>query len=143
MIVYLRSRRCRLPLAVILLLMTQIAFAGQACRLVMPAANVAGGGDAKHQVFRADLGATAVTPEALPCCGDLLAPPHTCLVPDDASIGAALASGLMALPDIAPPTDVVASFNAPQGVNVAPSPPADSAARPPLRVYILFHRFLS
>lgn len=94
-------------------------------------------------MYGTDLGATVVTPEALPCCGDDPVPAHTCLVPDDTSIGAALVPGVIAFPDIAPPADIVASFNTLQGVDVAPSPPADSAAGPPLRVYILFHRFLS
>lgn len=143
MIAYLRSHRCRLPLAVILLLVTQIAFAGQACRLVMPAANAAGEVNARHQMHSADAGALVVGVGALSCCEAHPVPLRTCLVPDDASIGAALVAGGTTLPDIAPPADIVASFNTLQGVDVAPSPPADSAAGPPLRVYILFHRFLS
>ena len=144
MIAFLRSRRCRLPLAVILLLVTQIALAGQACRAVMPGANHSSesAATATHQMGGVARDSAVADAEALPCCAHD-APTPLCLVPDDASAATALTGANAAWPDFAPPGDVDLSVAAFNGANAAPSPPARFAAGPPLRVYIVYHRFLS
>ena len=144
MIASLRSRGCRLPLAVFLLLVTQIAFAGQACRAVMPGTTGTGKAAAMHQTRGAPGGLVVVTDAgALPCCEGHAPPVSTCLVPDDASTNAVLVSGNTLLPDLAPPADVAASTDVFRRIVVAPWHPAHSAAGPPLRVYIVYRRFLS
>lgn len=142
MIALLRSRHCRLPLAVMLLLVTQIAFAGQLCRAVMLDMN-GDAGAVTHQVNTASNGAFAADDDALPCCDGLSSPPSTCLVPDDGSTAAAPVAGGLLLPDLAPPVDPRGSTDAFRRPDVAPSHPAGSAAGPPLRIYIVYHRFLS
>ena len=144
MIPFLHSRRCRLPLAVILLLVTQIAFAGQACRAVMPGTNHSSesAAAATHQMGGAARGSAVADAEPLPCCAHD-APPPLCLVPGDATAATALTGASAAWPDFAPPPDVVLSVAAFDGADAAPSRPARSAAGPPLRVYIVYHRFLS
>ena len=138
----LRSRRCRLPLAVILLLVTQIAFSGQLCRAVMLDMK----GDAAavtHQVNNASDSLLTTEADALPCCDGHLPPPTTCLVPDDGSTAAALVAGGLLLPDLGPPVDARASGDAFRRADIAPSHPVGSAAGPPPRIYIVYHRFLS
>jgi len=142
MIAFLRSRRCRLPLAVILLLVTQIALAGQACRAVMPGANHSGGAAASHQMTSVASASAVADAEALPCCGHEATPP-ACVVPDDASVATALTAASAAWPDFAPPDNVDPSVAAFSGADAAPSLPAPFAAGPSLRVYIVYHRFLS
>ena len=144
MIAFLRSRGCRLPLAVILLLVTQVAFAGQACRAIMPGTTGTDKAAAMHQMHGAPGGLIVVTDAgALPCCEGHVPPVSTCLVPDDASTSAVLVAGGTLLPDLAPPADVAASADVFRRTGVAPSHPAHSAAGPPLRVYIVYRRFLS
>lgn len=142
MIAFLRSRRCRLPLAVTLLLVTQIAFAGQACRAVMPGANHSGGGAASLQMDSVAGGSAVAHAEALPCCGHDATPP-VCVVPDDASVASALTGASAAWPDFALPGNVDLSVAAFNGADAVPPLPAHFAAGPPLRVYIVYHRFLS
>ena len=141
MIAFLRSRRCRLPLAVILLLVTQIALAGQSCRAVM--FDMYDGGTAAAQpLSNASDGAPAVHADALPCCGGHAPPPGKCLVPDDASTAAALVATGMLFPDLAPPAAFDASIDTSRVADGAPSPAGYPAGSPP-RIYIVYHRFLS
>ena len=142
MIAFLRSRRCRLPLAVILLLVTQIAFAGQACRAVMPGANHSGGAATSQQMDSVAGGSAVADAEALPCCGYEATLP-VCVVPDDESVASALTAASAAWPDVAPPSNVDLSVVAFNSADAVPSLPARFAAGPPLRVYIVYHRFLS
>lgn len=144
MIAFLRSRRCRLPLAVILLLVTQVAFAGQSCRAVMLGMGVNDhAATTTHQVSNASDSPDAAEADAMPCCDGHPPPLSVCLVPDDASTSAVLVAGGTLLPDLAPPADVAASTDAFRRTDVAPSHPAHSAAGPPLRIYIVYRRFLS
>ena len=142
MTAFLRPRRCRLPLAVILLLVTQIAFAGQLCRGVMLDMK----GDAAavtHHLNNASGSVLASEADALPCCDGHMPLPSTCLVPDDGSTAAALVAGSLPLPDLAPPLEARGSSDAFRRPDVVPSHPAGSAAGPPLRIYLVYHRFLS
>ena len=125
-----------------LLLVTQIAFAGQLCRAVM--LDMKGdAGAVTHQVNTAFNSALATDGDALPCCDGHSTPPSTCLVPDDGSTAAALVAGGLLVPDLGPPVDARASGDGFRRADVAPSHPAASAAGPPLRIYIVYHRFLS
>lgn len=142
MIAFLRSRRCRLPLALILLLVTQIAFAGQACRAVMPGTIGSGGPAASHQMGSVSGDSAAADAEPLPCCGHQATPP-VCVVPDDASVASALTAASAIWPDFAPAGNIDLSVPTLNRADAAPSLPARFAAGPPLRVYIVYHRFLS
>jgi len=142
MIAFLRTRRCRLPLAVLLLLVTQLAFAGQSCRAVMLGMNGAGETAATHQSGAASGAPQSLEAEAPPCCGDDAPPVNVCLVAVDVTTAAALVASSTSLPDLAPPVAVSASSDAFDRAHTATSLPADSAG-PPLPVYIVYHRFLS
>jgi hypothetical protein len=143
MISFLRSRRCRLPLAVILLLVTQLALAGQSCRAVMLGMDNTGEAAAARQVSDSSADSAVIEATALPCCDGHAPPPSTCLVPVDASVAAMLAAGSVSLPDLAPPANVDASAGALPRADIAQLRSAASAAGPPPRVYIVYHRFLS
>lgn len=138
---FLRSRRLRLPLAVVLLLLTQVALAGQACRAVMPGMSDGSGGAAIHQMHT-EGGELAATADALPCCEPDPVPLSTCVVPDDASMSAALVADSLQVPDLAAVVELI-STDAIRRRDPAPLHPARSAAGPPLLAYIVFHRFLS
>ena len=143
MIAFLRARRCRLPLAALLLVVTQLAFAGQACRAVMVDVNGADAADAMHQPGAvSDTAAQAADGDEHGCCGDDAPPIGICLVAIDGSTAAALVSGSTAWPDIAVATGVASSepFRRPD----TPLPTrAAASAHPLLPVYIVYHRFLS
>jgi hypothetical protein len=140
MIDFLRTRRCRLPLAVILLLVTQLAFAGQSCRAVMFPMDSGNVAPAIQQP--APAGDTSLTGGALPCCNSDVPPPSLCLVAVDATTATAIIAGSPPLHGLAPPFESVASSDIIDRSWGAPPPPA-IAAGPPLPVYIVFSRFLS
>lgn len=143
----MRSRRFRLPLAVILILVTQVALAGQACRAVMPVSSSADVGAAMHQMAaeqvseRATAGDVTASADAIAVCCQVNAPPDTtCLVPTDAATSAAVVAS-PELPYIDGPVLAATRVSHPAAASAAQ--PARSAAGPPLRTYIVYHRFLS
>ena len=140
MIDFLRTRRCRLPLAVILLLVTQLAFAGQSCRAVMFPMDSGNVAPAIQQPTPG--GDTSLTGDALPCCNSEVPPPSLCLVAVDANTATAIIAGSTSLHDLAPPAQSVAPLDVVDRSWSAP-PLAAIAAGPPLPVYIVFNRFLS
>lgn len=142
MIALLRSRRSRLPMAVLLLLVTQVALAGQSCRAVMLAMND-GGAAAAQRLAKAPDRAPTAEASGPPCCDSDTPLLVRCLVPDDFSTAAALVAGGILFPDLAPPPGVAASVVALRRADDAPSLPARSAAGPTPRIYIVYHRFLS
>jgi hypothetical protein len=140
MIDFLRTRRCSLPLAVILLLVTQLAFAGQSCHAVMLAMD--SGNDAPRSQQPAPAGDVSLRGDALPCCNSDVPPPSLCLVAVDATTATAIIAGSPPLHDLAPPVQSVASSDIIDRSLAAPSGPA-IALGPPLPAYIVFSRFLS
>ncbi len=129
----------RAALIVVLILASQLAFAGQMCRAVMV------GGAPHCPVAHASAGALEVRvaeAHVLPCVDDAPAPASSCLGaigPNDATV---TASGAVPQFDLAPPlrdhpTVVILDASS------TPIPLPTSSVGPPLRVYILFGRFLS
>ena len=140
MIDFLRTRRCRLPLAVILLLVTQLAFAGQSCRAVMFDMDSGNGAPGIQQL--APTSDVSLTGDAAPCCGSDAQSTSLCLVAVDASTATAMIAVSASLHHLAPPAKIVAPSDVVDRSWAAPSRPA-IAAGPPLPVYIVFSRFLS
>lgn len=140
MVDFLRTRRCRIPLAVILLLVTQLAFAGQSCRAVM--FDMDSGNEALGGQQSAPAGDVSLTGDALPCCDSDAPAPSLCLVAVDATTATAIIAGSPPLNDLAPLVQSVAPSNVVDRSWIASPRPA-IAAGPPLPVYIVFSRFLS
>jgi hypothetical protein len=141
MIDFLRTRRCRLPLAVLLLLVTQLAFAGQSCRAVM--FDMGGANEAAAMQHAAPASDLSLASDAQPCCGGDPPPPSICLVAVDAVTATALvASGEAPLPVLAPPAYGAAARDVFAWSRAAPAHPTASA-RPSLPAYIVYRRFLS
>ena len=129
----------RAALALVLVLATQLAFAGQVCRAVM----VSGAGHCR--AAHASVPAVEVMvadAHAFPCVDDASAPVGSCFGAIGSKDATVTASGSVPQFDSAPPMrdyPVVAIL----GASLAPIPLPTSSVGPPLRVYILFSRFLS
>ena len=136
---FLHKGTGRAALAVIVLLATQIAFAGQACRAVM-LDTLSDGHPAQGLVqgHRATLPA-----QPLPrCCHDAPGSPSTCIVMPDGVTGGFIAAGGAPLDDLAAPFTYRAPFGfVERSFVTAPLPTA--TVGPPLPAYIVFRRFLS
>ena len=134
---FVRRGVLRIPVAVLLLLVTQIAFAGQACRVAM----FAGGDDGRAAPAMNHGGGPDAMAIVAPCCNPDSAPASTCLVPFDGA-PAAIAWGHVDSPALVPcvatraPTESVARSRR------ALCHPASSAGTP-LPIYIAYLRFLS
>lgn len=140
MIDFLRMRRCRFPLAVILLLVTQLAFAGQSCRAVMFDMNRVNEAPARQHM--APAGNLLVAADGAPCCDGDAPPPKMCLVAVDAATATAIVAGRAPLHDLASPVQFVAAREVLARSWTTPTRPAGSVG-PPLPAYIVFSRFLS
>lgn len=133
-----RRPSARLALALLLLLSTQLALAGQLCRGVM-----AGGGIAGQAMLAPEEGAGDRTQAARPCCSDTVVSAADCPTavvaatksPDGSFVKAQIGG---AGPATSPPPVMTASFDAASSVPF-PAVPAGLA----LPVYILFGRFVS
>ena len=128
----------RVVLTVVLLLATQLAFAGQLCRAVMMG-SVA---DACPAHALGQAGDLTLAVDLQLCCDCVVIPASTCVTAlGDVSL-VALASGGAPLADLAPPfrdRSTVAIIGAASGPVLVPT----TSVGPPLPSYIIFHRFLS
>ena len=134
----LHSRSARLVLAVLLLVATQLAIAGQLCHGVMLGALA----NAAPMQAMAAMGAEPAA-AAQPCCEPSLTPAADCpiaLMGSDKGENWALAKAQLAGIATAPPPVLLAALCVRRAVAV-PLPAASAGPAPP--VYILFARFLS
>ncbi len=129
----------RTALTMVLLLATQLAFAGQVCRTVMVGSVLDG---RPAHVLGQPAHSTAGAMQSHPCCDGVAMPGSPCLTTLDAMSLAALAPGGAPLLDLAPPLrdrSTAAIFGA-SSISV---PLPTTSVGPPLPSYIVFHRFLS
>ena len=133
----LHSRFARVALLLVLLVATQLAWAGQLCRAVMVAAM-----PADHSAYATGDSASHAANDARPCCDRTLAPAVDCTIVGatsalDASLINAQSGGA------APPVHFISAMSAheaPAGV-VGPVPAAPAGHALP--AFIQYHRFLS
>jgi hypothetical protein len=135
---FLRKGTGRAAVAVIVLLATQLAFAGQACRAVMLDASADG-----HPMQGMVHGDSATSPaDPLPCCHHASGSPATCVVMPDAVAGGFVIAGGAPLADLAAPSLHVSPFGSiDRSFITVPFPTATVGS--PLPSYIVFGRFLS
>lgn len=136
---FLSSRTCRAAFAVVLLLATQLAFAGQLCAAVM-AEDAA---DGRHTSSTANSsGITAAVAVREPGCDGMAVPVSTCVTAFRGISLAALAPGGLSLSDLIPlvrDRSPLASGGAATALVVR----LTTSVGPPLPAYILLRRFLS
>ncbi len=136
----LPSRRtCRTAFAVVLLLATQLAFAGQFCAAVVTG-SAQGGRQMTAAANSGDITSAVAAEE--PCCGGMAMPVGTCVTAFGGMSLAALAPGSVSLPDLIPlvrDRSPLASGGAASASVVV----LTTSAGPPLPAYILLRRFLS
>ena len=129
----------RAALTVVLILASQLAFAGQVCRAVMvegaPRCSVTHASGRSVAVMGADT-------HAFPCVDDYQAPVTSCLPAIASKDATVTASGAVPQFDLAPPLRDYPMV-AIAGASSAPIPFPTRSVGPPLRIYIFFGRFLS
>ncbi len=134
----LHSRSARVALLLVLLVATQLAWAGQLCRAVMVGTAM----PADYSAYAGGDSASCPTNDASPCCDRTVVPAVDCTIVGatsafDASLINTQAGGA------APPVyfiSAVSAHEAPAGV-VGPFPAAPAGHALP--AYIQYHRFLS
>lgn len=134
---FLSRRTCRTALAVVLLLATQLAFAGELCATVL--AGSAPDGD--EMAIVANVGNTSAAAAArMACCDGMAMPVSTCVTAFGGIGQAALATSGASLPDI---VSLVRHRSSLADNASATAVVLATSAGPPLPAYILLHRFLS
>ena len=134
------SRIGRVAVTMVLLLATQLAFAGQVCRAVMVGSVL----DSRPaEVLDQTAHSTAAAAGSRPCCDGCAMPANMCLLTalGDTSV-IALPAGGAPLLDLAPPVRDCSTPAIVGTSSVSIPLPATSVGHPPPS-YIVFHRFLS
>ncbi len=134
------TRRFRMPVALLLLLVTQLAFAGQTCRAVVLNGNRVNEMPGTQSV--ASIGVSSSTAGGHACCDADAPAPHTCVIAVDAATSTALVAGNSQLHSPIPAAPLLVSSYA-RGRSSAIVPHPTPAAGPPRPAYIVFSRFLS
>ncbi len=129
----------RAVVTVALLLVTQVVFAGQLCAAVMVSH---GQGDCPAQVSAGAGEVSKVAAALQPYSGDKTIPASTCLTAFDGMSMVVLQPGGAPLIHLAPPSGDRSTTALANAFSLSVPLPVASAG-PPLRAYILFHRFLS